>query len=205
MNRCLKLNIAVLLFNAVLLTNCIISGLRKQDMFYYFGEEKSVTFFSALFLGAIFFICLFIRYAKRLESKAKPLVDFWLLSAVGFFYLMLDEFFMIHEGMDHVILLSLGFNARAYNFDGYILGTFGLIGLYIWYRSRHEIALHKDFIILAGFAFACFAGMIFCDVMDRSSTIFKVTEESFKLVGVSYFLAAYSCVLMDYLKARANR
>src|SRR5262245_15324298 len=132
----------VLIFNALLLTGSICLGLHKGDMDRYFQEGETVTFFSALFLAMTSLTAFFCSSLHMRLDKASWF-NFWSISCAGFFYLMLDENFMIHEGMDRAILRSLGRPENAYNFDGWILGGMGCVGLILIWRNRKELMRYK--------------------------------------------------------------
>jgi len=201
MKRIYKFHIFALIFNALLLSNCIRGGIGKYDILYYFNEGEAVTFFSAVFLGITSYLAWLISYDKRLRDKTLSWFNFWSLSSFGFFYLMLDEFFMFHEGMDRAILTGLGFDKRSINFDGAILGLFGVFGLMLIYKNRKAILAHKDFVHCLYFAFFCLAGMVIADLFEDQRIVFEVIDDSLKMVGVTYFLMAYTSILMDQLKA----
>jgi hypothetical protein len=156
----------VVLFNLLLLSNSIYSGLQKADIGYYFKEAKCVTFFSALFLGLTSFVSGLLAYLHCRRERLNPVLNFWSLSSIGFFYLMLDEYFMIHEGMDRAILTALGLPERIYNFDGIILGLFGMAGLIILWKCWEQLCTYKTFITLSLFAFICFIFMVIADEIE---------------------------------------
>jgi hypothetical protein len=202
MKRIFKIHIFAVAFNALLLGNCIRGGIGKYDLLYYFNEGEAVTFFSAVFLGITSYLAWLIGHSKRLSDRGLAPLNFWILSSFGFFYLMLDEFFMFHEGMDRALLTGLGFEKRALNFDGAILGIFGLLALALIYQNRRSILSHKDFVHCLYFAFICFVGMVITDLFEDQRIAIEVIDESFKMVGVTYFLMAYTSVLMDQLKSK---
>lgn len=195
----MKIPAAIAIFDFLLITGSILSGARKGDVTYYFGEEKSVTFFCALFLGLTAFLSVFLSYLHVKQAKAHPFFNFWSFSVVGFFYLCLDEFFMIHEGMDHVILSLLGYKARLFDFDGLLLAIFGLLGLVCIYRFRKELLVLKGFRLLTSTAFVFFFLMVAFDQAHFNAPTLMVLEDSFKLIGVSFFLGAYASALLEYL------
>jgi hypothetical protein len=182
--------LVVLIFNALLITGSIIHGLHHRDITRYFREGETVTFFSTLFLGLTAwtaFVCS--RLHAHLERNSK--VNFWNLSFVAFFYLMLDENFMFHEGMDRAILSALGRPENLYNFDGWILGAMGMVALLLVFKSRHELLRYPDFFFLLKVGFFCFAGMVLADQFEGFS-MSQLFDDSLKILGVSFFLAAYT-------------
>lgn len=122
-------------------------------------------------------------------------INFWSISAAGFFYLCLDEFFIIHEGMDRAILKGLGLNAQLYNFDGWILGIFGVLGFFIFWGCRKQFSQFREFLRLFFTAIVFFGCMVLADEFLDFSYPIQLSEEIFKILGVTFFLAAYMSVL----------
>src|SRR5262245_23127940 len=87
--------------NVVAIVASIVSGYRKGDVSMRFQEKQSITFLSAnqLAMTAVFAAAVYLvrRHVSGSQSRS---VLFWLLSSIGFLFLMLDEGFQFHEGMD---------------------------------------------------------------------------------------------------------
>ena len=86
-----------------MLFGCIKNGMDKDDIMLRFREKQAVTMMSGLYLGVTAMTALSIYLIKRRSGEARIKALFWLLSAAGFFYLCMDEYFMIHEGMDEAV------------------------------------------------------------------------------------------------------
>ncbi len=192
-----KYMIGALAFSCYLVFAATVAGLKKEDQLYYFAERQYFTFFSALILAFTSLVSGMTSGLYRKIQSGYPKFNFWIISSVGFFYLCIDEFFSVHEGMDRAILRSFGQDPRAVNFDGWLLGGLGVVGLYIAYRFRREVSQHKDFLFLFVAATLFFAGMVLADQLVAEGFPWGIIEEAFKILGVTFFFAAYSTVLRD--------
>ena len=188
---------AVVLFNALILTNSILAGIRKDDITFYFQERIGVTFFSALILGCTAVVCFILSRLYRLLDEKNPFINFWLFSAIGFFYLCMDEYFMIHEGMDRAILKLLGQDPRLYNFDGWILAFFGVIGVWLFFKYARELLQYKGFLVHFWLGVFFFSLMVLFDQVFHFGETGMVIEDSFKLVGVCFLFAGYVNALLS--------
>jgi len=154
-----------------------------------------VTFLSALILGATSVVAGIISSLLHKIRSSYAIWNFWLISSLGFFYLCLDEFFMIHEGMDRAILESLGYDRLAWNFDGWILGFLGVVGMIIFLKALKELRVFKDFFCLFILAAVFFVGMVFSDQFLSDGYPGILVEDGFKLAGVTLFFGAYLAAL----------
>ena len=191
--------ICVLLFNIIFVTNMVIGGSLKNDIYRYFQEKEAVTFLSALMLGLTSLCALTSALIRRRLDPKKRVLTFWALSAFGFFFLSMDEYFMMHEGMDTPLLLLLGKDPQVDHLDGLVFLILGAIAVLTGYKARKEISPYKDFIILFALGFICLGGMITFDILDQNSKVIKVIEESFKITGVTFFFTAYLSAMIAQL------
>jgi len=190
----------VLILNAIVISSSIKSGLGKGDIMLRFRERQAVTFLSALMLGLISMISLVIYLLKKKLVSPDKGFRFWFLSSIGFFYLCMDEYFMAHEGMDEAVGFLFGKYIKDLNLDGLVLAVFGLIALGICFYFRRELLKHKQilpFLLLGG---ACLAGTVVFHILERTDIVLEVIEESFKIVGVSFFFAGFLTVLTSFVK-----
>lgn len=173
----------------------VIAGHNKETPLYYFQERQFFTFFSALILAFTSLISIQISGLIRQMDQDGNFANFWNISAAGFFYLCLDEFFIIHEGMDRAILKGFGLNAQLYNFDGWILGMFGVLGFFVFWGCRKQVSQFPEFLRLFVTAVVFFGCMVLSDEFLDFSYPIQLSEEIFKILGVTFFLAAYMSVL----------
>jgi len=63
-----------------------------------------------------------------------------------------------------------------------------------------EILKHKEMLPFLFLGAAGLAGTVIFHSFERIDIVYEVTEEAFKIVGVSFFLAAYFTVLETFIK-----
>jgi len=190
----------VFVLNLIVVFSCAKSGASKGDMMLRFHEREAVTFLSALMLGLISMMSLVLYLLK----KRLPVFDkgrrFWLLSAIGFFYLCMDEYFMAHEGIDEAIASLFGKDIKHLNLDNLVLAAFGLIALWVCFSFRKELLKHKEifpFLFLGGLGLV---GTIIFHRFERVDIVLEVIEEGFKILGVSFFFAGFLVTLTSFIK-----
>lgn len=156
-----------------------------------FQERQTVTLFSALFLGFTALTSLYIFLLKKSATLKSERSMLWLLSAIGFFYLSMDEYFMAHEGIDEAIGSLFGLNIKHLNLDNLIIAAYGLIALAITYYFRGVILKHKVMLpcLILG-AIGLFGTVLF-HCFERFDIVYEVFEESFKIVAVTFFFLGY--------------
>jgi len=192
----------VVIFNFLLIFFSYTEGLDKELPTVYFEERQAVTFFSALFLAGTGLTALIIAWLHRRLDPVRPFVNFWFLSGLGFFYLSMDDYFMGHEGIDSAVLSVFGLNPDNYQFDGLVIGFFGLIAAGVCWSFRKEILRYKTFLFFICLGGLGLGGTVLFDQLETVVGHHKgvVIEESFKIVGVTCFFAAYQTALFDFLK-----
>ena len=189
----------LLFFNFMIIFFNIKDGLKKGNVMHRFSEREAVTFLSALTMGLTSLVSLITYFLKKRAKVIKERFGFWLFSAIGFFYLCMDEYFMAHEGMDEWVGSWFGRDIKEMNLDGIVIAFFGLIALGVCFYFRKAIAKHKvmlPFLLLGG---VCLMGTVICHMFERVHIYIEVAEESFKVVGVSMFFSAYLLTLLSFL------
>jgi hypothetical protein len=192
MRKTVSISLFIIVANLILFFICIKDGINHGDPALRFQEKETVTFLSAFILGLTSFFSLVIYNLKnRLTFKSRHR-KFWLFSSLGFFYLMLDEYFMFHEGMDRIVYFFVN-SQRALQLDGVVVGFFGLIALLVCLRFRSELLVHRSMIpfLITGGIFLLL-GAVFDQLhhLDNARWI-QAFEESLEFLSVSFFLAAY--------------
>jgi hypothetical protein len=81
-----------------------------------------------------------------------------------------------------------------------VLLAFGLIGLAICLRFRRELIQHKQIIPFCSLGAVCLVLMVGGHLLEKIHIVFEVVEESFKLMGVSFFFAGYLGALLSFIK-----
>ncbi len=112
----------------------------------YMGEGKFITWLSAaqligtgLFLGWIYW------QKKQKPWSLKASSTIWLMMAVGFVFLAIDDLAQVHENMDKWIHLALGIQENNWTdrLDDLVIVTYGLIGLGFFIRYREELWAYR--------------------------------------------------------------
>jgi uncharacterized membrane protein YsdA (DUF1294 family) len=191
---------AAILLNIIICLVAALAGHKKHDAYHYFQERMAMTFISALLLGLTSLCAFTLSYVRKQAALAKSRLDFWLISSVGFFYLMIDEYFMLHEGMDTPLLKLFGENSQVVNLEGLIFAVMAIFGITIAVKCRREITERKDFVVFCVLATVCLAGMILFDLLNQDNPVIKVIEETFKLTGVTFFFTAYFSAMLSQIK-----
>jgi hypothetical protein len=188
-----------LLLVSIVLFFSIRDGVARNDPMFRFNEHQTITFLSALMLGLTSAVSFFLYLLHKKVVPVSKNALFWLLSAMGFFYLCMDEYFMAHEGMDEMVGSWFGLDIHHLNLDGAVIGFFGLValGVCVYFRKViQEYRLIIPFFILGAFGLV---GTVTFHFLERIHVYYKVTEESLKLLGVSFFFTGYLVALLDYL------
>jgi hypothetical protein len=202
MKRTLITLCVVALFNFLLIFFCIQDGLDDGDVMLRFREREAVTFMSALLLGLGSLASLVLYLLKRKMPSADKGFRFWLMGAVGFFYLCMDEYFMAHEGMDEMVGSLFGRDVKALGLDGLVIGAFGVLAAGLCFYFRRELLRHREmlpFLFLGGFFLL---GTVVFDQLWRLEDLavtMEVIEESLKIVGVSFFFTAFLTALTSFI------
>lgn len=198
--RNLRIIFFVLLFNFIVIFFAVKGGIEHKNLVYRFQEREGVTFLSALMLGLSSLCSLVIYLLKRRVHGFTKDIFFWAITAFGFLYLCMDEYFMMHEGLDD-LAVSLFKNVDNYSvpFDGGALFAFGLIGLAVCIFFRRELIRHKNILLYFGLGGFCLFSTSLFDLLRQLGAIGEVVEESLKFVGVSCFFAGYFSTLLGYI------
>ncbi len=194
------------LVNLIAIGSSIISGFHHGRLAYRFEEKQAMTFFSSNQLFGTALLAWATYLVQRKLLKRDPWKDlsvfFWPLCAMGFFFLMLDESFQIHEGLDKWLGHAKGMRSDA-GFDGLSTLGYGFVALGVCYYFRKEVLRYRSCLIyyVLGGIF-----LVLTSVLDlgNESQLQIVIEESFKILGVVSFLLAYLGALLGSVEdARA--
>jgi hypothetical protein len=179
--------------NVAAIVSGIASGHRKGDLAIRFQEKQSITFLSSnqLAMTACVAAAIYLMRRHVLGRRA----GFWLLSAFGFLFLMLDESFQFHEGIDSRLFELVGAGGKNPRIDGLSTALYGLGAFAVCWIFRADILRFRP-----TFGFFC-TGAVF--LAATSALNFGdapawqvVLEESCKLLGVcSFFLGFLSALL----------
>jgi len=195
-----KVILIVLVLNAIVLFFNIKDGIGRNDIMLRFHEKEAITFLSALMLG----LSSMVSLVMYLLSKKANILDkgyrFWAFVSFGFFYLCKDEYFMAHEGIDEAIGSLFGKNIKHLNLDNLVLAFFGLVASGVCFYFRKELIKHKQILPFFFLGAVGLLGTVVFHAFERVDIVYEVIEESFKLVGVSFFFAGFLVALTSFVK-----
>jgi len=200
MNKSIIIIAIVLLINCIVIFSSVKSGIDKGDMMLRFHERQAITFLSALMLGLTSLVNLIMYLLKK---KIFPLAKsnwFWLLASVGFLYLCMDEYFMAHEGMDEIVGALFAKDIKYLNLDNLVIAFFGLVALGICLYFRKEILRHRRILPFLAFGSLGLIGTVVLHSFEGVNIIFEVMEESFKIIGVSFFFSGFLTVMVSFIR-----
>jgi hypothetical protein len=192
--------LVLIVVNFAIIFSSIKSGQSDGDPMYRFQERQAVTFLSALSLGLTGLTALFIYLLKKKTKPIQEKIGFWLISAIGFFYLCLDEYFMAHEGIDEWLASLFGYNLKNMNlnFDNLVIASFGIVALVLCLYFRKIIFKNKIMLPFLAIGGLGLAGTVIFHSFESINVYYEVAEESFKLVGVTAFFAAYLLAFLSF-------
>lgn len=188
-----------MLLTAIVLAVCIAHGIRRNDMMLRFREREAVTFVSGTLLCLTAQAALLNGIIKKRAGISMPSEKFWFLSAAGFLFLCLDEFLMIHEGIDNGLGRLLGTEIKHLNLDNLVILAYGLLAVGVCYYFRREILGYKVMLLCLALGALFLGGTIAFHCLERIDMRYEVAEESFKLLGVVCFFIAYFLALLSSL------
>ena len=201
-----KLVVVFFITNLIAIDGCVISSHLRGNVAFRFEEKQAITFFSSNQLAATSLLAwlIYVLRTRLLRggqaTRGTPM--FWVISAVGFFYLMSDENFQFHEGMDNSLFRMFGHNENPM-LDGVVTALYGLAAAAVCYYYRAEILRYRSTLALF-----CLGGFFLAvtSVLDigEATKAQIVVEESTKLLGVTSFLLGHFAAFLGTLQDIQN-
>jgi len=194
--------------NLMAILLALIWGYIKGELSVKFEEHGFITTFSSLQLLACSVPCTLI-YIKRKQF-------IWLIIAIGFVFLALDEKFLIHENLDFWIhqVLNMTETTMTDRIDDFLILLYGLVGLSLLIWKRKEFLNDKNGLILLSFGFLLMVISVVFDTITNDNTmglrhilngstdmiyhVGIVSEESFKIISEAFLLAAFYAFYRNY-------
>jgi hypothetical protein len=193
---------------------CVITTLmggRHPDL--YFLEGQYVTWLSSMHLVAIGALSLGIFTARRYASNPGLTgARFWLLAALGSFYLALDEAFEFHEKLGLVLRNDLGIRRPPFlhgHGDIPVVG-YAIVVVAVCWLFRREIVRDRRALVFFAVGVAILVLAEIVDVLffpsGRQQIKWQaVVEESSKLIGFGFMFTGFLQLLQDLLAAALKR
>ena len=197
-----------ILLNYGIINYSVFVGTRFNNISFFFQEREVVTFFSALQLALTSCLAIYIyTIGKALYKKnATHLkeIKVWLVSAAVFAFCAIDEYFMIHEGIDGGIATIFLGKTDNPHLDGLTLAVYLVVALFVFLKFRKEILKHRRAFGLFSMGGFFFLLSIILDI--RSISDFRIIlEESAKLMAVAFLFLGHISVLRDYMEMLEKR
>lgn len=194
-------------------------------------ETSTVTLASLINLWTIAWLNLAI-YKRRhgggwpafpsLRRRIASPRAIWLVMAVGFFYLGLDDVLQIHENIDkwiHALLHAQPDNLTD-RIDDLLVLLYGLIGLAVMWRSRRDLLAYRAELWPLVPGFLLMVAMVACDTLTNRADILslmvpadrlravvnqiEVAEEMTKILGSLVIATAFHRVLRTLTRATTH-
>lgn len=173
----------VILLDTLVVGFGIVFGFLDGHPRKYFGEHEAVTYFSSLQLLAISWLAfkiLRIRNVRRkqLHWHSNSLV--WGIIALGFLFLAVDDFCLIHEGIDKRIHYAFGIKETALtdHIDDILIAIYALLGIAVLYMYRNEVKKYKQTYPFFICGFVLLFLMVACDMLNARMDILSMLLES---------------------------
>jgi hypothetical protein len=187
--------LALYLFSVGMILGGILMAPRDHPTFW-FQEHQTLTSYSAalLFTSSLvcFLNCLVIRQMRSLGMSSQREYRFWALGSFGFFYLMADEYFVMHEGIGRFFsyrLLNLHHSGQVDRLDAFVIGTYGVIGLTLLVRHWRDLANIRGFFgFLTTGAVMAVVSLVFD--LGEDGTVNLYIEDGAKILANASFLLA---------------
>jgi len=193
----------VILLNCLAIVGSIFMGLDEGDISFFFQERQTATFLSALQLALISFMALLIYVLGRIIYKKEPgnlkLIRIWIISAAVFTFAVIDEYFMLHEGIDGNIATAFFGITENPHLDGLTLSLYGIVAIFLFFRFKEEILKYRQALLLFVIGGFFFLASITLDIKSTEK-LRIVLEESAKLIAVAFLLLGHVSVLIENLR-----
>ena len=191
-----------------------------QNPTAYTGEGDPITWLSfahLLVTGGLAGGVFYCRTGGGLDLAVWRQPAFvWLLMALGFLFLAIDEVAKVHESLDRSVhrLLQRPETALSDRLDDAILLGYGLVGVAVLYAYRSELISYRAVLplVICGFVLFLFMGLL--DALVNRPDVFLFmgisqegsaslgkwiggVEEGLKILAEAAFLgAAYTCLFL---------
>jgi len=190
----------IVLLNIIAIVLAIILGLQEKHISTFFQERQTVTFISAVQITLSSLFCLFIFLIKKrvnLESTKKNI--FWLINSLVFLLAAIDEYFMLHEGIDGDIATFFFGIKKNPHLDGLTLALYGVTACILFFKFKQEIKKMKQFLPVFYFGGFFFFLSITLD-LKSTNEIQIILEESCKLIAVGLLFSGILSIFVEITK-----
>ena len=201
-----RITISVFAFELIAIIIAIGIGLSSGDPFKHFEEFHFITWFSfvqLLFLSVLSCRMFDIHVSGKTKHVLRSAGFIWAIIAFGFFFLALDEIFLIHEGIDKIvhIVFNIEETGLTDRIDDILVFVYGVIGMSILYLHRSELRKYKAALPFLVYGLLVFLIMVILDVLTNRADILAMVFADNSLVGI---LRSWLLTVEDSLKIFAE-
>ena len=179
------------------------SMMRMVALFDVNAEANIPTFFSVLLL---MFACLLLKVIAHIETKYKT---HWIILSVGFLFMSLDEFAMLHDKLTPITQRLLGTSGSGVFYFAWIIPAIILICILAIYFYKFLFQLPKktriSFILsgsiyLAGAIGMELVGGHYLETHSRNLTYMMIynAEETLEMLGSILFIDALLAFIIEH-------
>jgi hypothetical protein len=178
--------------------------------FFDLSREKNLP---TLFNTTLILICsVLIYFIYRLHKKYSVNLDYkWLILALGFLYMAIDEYAELHEKLSQFISPFFNDHSRGIFYFSWVIPALLVVIFLLFYFLHFWLTLPPDTrkrFFIAGFIYV--SGIIGVEMIDGyyfenngrdlNYNLLSTLEESMEMFGLIYFMRA----LMIYISRQFN-
>ena len=132
---------------------------------------------------------------------------FWSMGTFGFFFLMADEFFVMHEGIGRFLtyrLLNLPPSGSVDRLDAFVIGAYGAVGLALLFWHWRDLAnIRGFFVYLAIGAMMALVSLAFD--LGEDGVVRLYIEDGTKILANASLLLACAAASQHYYRRLVAR
>ncbi|WP_319548238.1 hypothetical protein [Desulfogranum marinum] len=126
-----------------------------------FTEDGFITKLSVFQLLVIGWLSYNIFRTQRIQRRSSLWRDssfVWLIIALGFLFLAVDELFLVHENIDYFIhdVFNMEETALTDRIDDFLVGLYGLAGIGVLFVFRDELKAYRETFVFFVIGFVLF-------------------------------------------------
>ncbi|MBM9514917.1 hypothetical protein [Desulfogranum marinum] len=187
-----------------------------------FTEDGFITKLSVFQLLVIGWLSYNIFRTQRIQRRSSLWRDssfVWLIIALGFLFLAVDELFLVHENIDNFIhdVFNMEETALTDRIDDFLVGLYGLAGIGVLFVFRDELKAYRETFVFFVIGFVLFFVMIPLDMLINRNDILPLIfeqehasilsiwvafiEDSLKVFAEVFFVVGFFAILQKSKEA----
>lgn len=180
-----------------------------------FSEGGFITKLSVSQLFLLAWLSFKIFQSRRVISRhslSRDSSTVWLIVALGFLFLAVDDLFMIHENLDGLIheVFNMQETALTDRIDDFLVGLYGLAGIGVLIIFRDELKAYREAFPSFIFGFVLLFIMVSLDMLINRNDILPLifdhdhvdvlnvwitlAEDSLKVFAEAFFILAFYAI-----------